>query len=183
MQAEEAFVGEVAPKDAFFTTSTGLGALGIASGQSDIVRIGNSSPSSSEPPYAQFLMANCLTAFSSYSQKPIKTTTKTHAIDPAYILAHAQQATRKPGTAAVSLVAMQPDSRLCVSSLGNCKVMLIRGGGVWDETDFQVYDGVAGRPKRSYQLGHPTYAKGADSIHDAQRSVHVSQFPTNLASC
>lgn len=152
------------PIDGFFTSAAGLGALGVASGYQD-----SSQASLSSNSYAPALIDRCSTAFlSATTPRPGPSSIKPQVVDPAYILAHAQQATCQAGTAAVTLAALQPGGKLCVTNLGNCRALLLRNGEIWDQTDDQLHDEVWG-VRKPYQIGHPAHAEGADSIHDAER--------------
>lgn len=153
------------PSDAFCTSTAGLGALGIASGF-----MGQPEFEAPEAPYAPALMSNCASVFATANgPKPGNPSAKPYAIDPAYILAHAQQATCLPGTAAVALAALQPGSKLCITNLGDCRVLLLRDGVVWNETEEQLHSEVFAGVRKPFQLGHPSLAQGSDSIHDAAR--------------
>lgn len=171
---------EAGGDDAFFVTSAGFGALGVADGGSAWA---GAAPTVAED-CARSLMKHCTQLFEQDMSGLVSAAAAAAGAgpdslaqaasgpeasnvlfpDPSAVMVSAQVATNQPGSVTAALLAaLQPGGKLAVASLGDCKLLLLRKGAVVDETEPHVYGMAKG--DTPYQLSHPDFTQDGTRPH------------------
>lgn len=146
-------------EDAFFISSTGSGALGVADG------VGSWSGDGVDPAlYPRDLMRNCMEAFEEKGGK----------MSAQDCMGYGQYRTRVLGTCTACIAVMKDGKTLQVANLGDSGFRLVRSGSIIANSKVQEHDF-----NMPYQLGYPDYVPKC-AMSQASEVYDVDVEPSDI---